>query len=213
MKDGLLKNLAFELKRQYDKYDRKMFFAIFYGTISQVSINDIKDFDEFITNSPIDMIHIHMCNDGSYIDVYEWDIEDFEVNDIFMKIKHKGKVETIYYYNTPAKLSHNSKIFAIRVDEDGNILNYNYTIVQNILGHYGLKDNNGEIFEHCFKKEYLNKILDIPNYGTYVFFTKKDYEKHMKERLVISVLKDKKEKIEKEKALIEKISCAFIGLK
>ena len=60
MKDGLLKNLAFELKRQYDKYDRKMFFAIFYGTISQVSINDIKDFDEFITNSPIDMIHIHM---------------------------------------------------------------------------------------------------------------------------------------------------------
>lgn len=205
MKEGKLKELARALKEQYDKYDRKMFFIMFYSACSTTSISEISDYDGFINNMPIDMIHIHMCDSGNYIDVYEWELEDFEITDVYVKIKHKNKEDIVYFYETKKKLPLNSNFYAIQLDDDGNLFEHKYITPYVYFGNYALKNENGDYFEHYFKMEYLNKVVDFPNHGSFLFFTKEEYRKHMEERLLKIVLNHKREIVKRESSLIETI--------
>ena len=207
MKKGKFKDFVKKLKVQYDKFDKKMFFISFYSANMITMIDEIVDFNGFINNMSIDMVHIHAIDSQNYLDVYEWNLEYFEITDVQILVKQNGKNFVLNYYDTPEFLRKEDPIYAIQVDNDCNII---FHKLHSKKG-YGIRsksmqdiyDENGYYF--CkFTIDYFNYIIERED-GYFLFFSKEKYKGHMTERLLKHLVKKKKEIIKQEQANLKKL--------
>ena len=98
MKDGKFKDL---IKESYKKANEEgNLVGILYSATQTYGFSQLIDFNEFIDKIQIDMIHLKSKLTNEEIDVYEWELENYEVkhseNTIYIKLKNKLEVPIMY---------------------------------------------------------------------------------------------------------------------
>lgn len=98
MKNQKFKNLLKDAYRLAMK--DKNLVGILYSAVATYGFSELINFDEFVEKITIDMMHLKSKLTGTEIDVYEWELEDYEVkhseSTIYIKLKNKPEVAIIY---------------------------------------------------------------------------------------------------------------------
>lgn len=91
MKDGKFKNLIIDTYKKY-KEDGELS-GILYGAISTYGFSKIIDIDGLVNSSSADMLYLKSTLTGTEIDIYEYDLVDYKINDsentIYIKLRNK----------------------------------------------------------------------------------------------------------------------------
>lgn len=93
LKDGKFKNLIVD---SYNKAKEGNMVGLLYGAISTYSFKDITDIDDFVNSCNPDMLHLKSLITDSEVDIYEWALENYKIenneNTIYVKTKNRAEV-------------------------------------------------------------------------------------------------------------------------
>lgn len=90
MKNEKFKQLIIDT---YNKSKEGNLAGIVYSAVSTYGFSDLINIEEFVENSPADMLHLKSKLTGAEVDVYEYDLVDYKVKSgestIYVKLRNK----------------------------------------------------------------------------------------------------------------------------
>lgn len=91
MRDGKFKSLIIDTYKKY-KADGNLS-GILYGAISTYGFSQIVDIEGFVESSSADMLYLKSALTGVEVDIYEFDLVDYQIksseNTIYVKLRNK----------------------------------------------------------------------------------------------------------------------------
>ena len=97
MKDGKFKNLV---KEVYKKSKQGNLTGILYSAVQTYGFSELINFEEFADAIQIDLLYLKSKSTNKEIDVYEWELENYRIDEKKREIgiKLRGKQECLLIY-------------------------------------------------------------------------------------------------------------------